>query len=303
MGRSTDSSHTHVIRLDFRLSFAYTPGMLVANGNPSFSASAALPPGPRLGPPSQLPSAHGLEVLLGLPAGAWTARRLYALTTRTPAYSALGVRCGDHLVVEPGQRERPGQLVATRGRSGLALRMIDDPTRTQREAELGVLPLFSGAELESVGGAARTVGTVLAILRPDDVGRLRVIQAGHHRRQRNQQPHPDAPPPKPVGSGPGSINRANLPLPERTADFDRVLDGWRRWAEGEADGLGPRTREKTQQLEHKLSTLVGCLHVTHNPRLAEALSVEAAQVVRRLRQSVLGPTRAQKVPNEAAVQH
>ncbi len=87
------------------------------------------PPGEELGPGQIRPASLGLstaelEARLGLAAGSWKRRHLYALRTTTTAFKDIGLKIGDFLIVEPGPRESPGHLVLRRTPQGLRLRLL-----------------------------------------------------------------------------------------------------------------------------------------------------------------------------------
>src|SRR5690349_17920849 len=77
-------------------------------------------------------SARRVERWLDLPPGAWQRRRLYALRIRTAAFSYLGLRNEDLVIVEPGGRDQPGSVVVTRGSAGSSLRRIAQPALIER---------------------------------------------------------------------------------------------------------------------------------------------------------------------------
>lgn len=225
-------------------------------------------PDPTLALPPVGLSARRAERWLDLPPGAWQKRRLYALKVGTESYDPLGVRRGDFVIVEPGARERPGQLVVTKTQAALSLRRI--PLANPRVEMPTALELPFGSSRSKY--ACRVVGTVLAILRPTGTGALKPVRLG----TRN--------PPRRSGS---LAQRARPQAPDtasndlRAARLRRLLETSEPVTSFGAGQSRPRD-DIRERWRSRLATLLVCQAHAHDPGVRSALLDEAANAARRV---------------------
>jgi len=206
-------------------------------------------------------SARRAEHWLDLPAGAWQKRRLYALRARTDAFRSVGVGIGDVVVVEPGAREQPGQIVLVRGPNGLALRRLANHPRGTMSSVLE-LPLRDRDERDF----HRVVGTVLAVLRPTGTGALRPARPSARR------PHAT------VGARAPSRTTA-MRAPNESGseieDLRRSLQRSRLRLDAACGHMDPHDFARASRLVAGLSALVDCLGHARSTGLRAALLAEA----------------------------
>lgn len=227
-------------------------------------------PAPTLAPTPVGLSARRAERWLGLPAGAWQKRRLYALKVRRETFETLGIRIGDFLIVEPGARERPGQMVVTKGRTSLSIRRIPLPTPSTQIPSVLELPLRHRA----AESPARIVGTVIGVIRPTGSGALKpVLNAARpslHRTRRGNSVRPCPGPP---------LARRDLHGDDATVAGLRRLLAESRPLRGSIDENGFGVQVETwERWRLRLSTLLSCQELARDPKVRAALLDEAANV-------------------------
>ncbi len=236
---------------------------------------------------------------MGLVEGAWERRRLYALRVRTGAFRKLGIRPGYLLVVEPGARERPGQVVLWRSRRAMGLRRITENAPVDDGSGILPLPFPSSANGTSQATAepadAKTVGTVVALLRATVSGGLRASNL-HRAAPARRQPARRSP--RIEGLSPAEIEA-------RRQSAAASLEIWRDW--GTAMEGRPRTAFKVtrrwRELETNLSTLIDCVGVSRDCRLAAALVAEAERVAARLMREIERAGRLERANSFGDGQH
>lgn len=253
--------------------------------DPRATAGHAEPdPAPTLAPAPEGLSARRVERWLDLPPGAWQRRRLFALRIRAEAFSYLGMRAGDLVIVEPGAREQPGQVVVTRSARGPSLRKIPHSVPMERR-----LPTVLELPLKERGFASdeRVVGTVIGLLRSTGTGALRPVPLGTALR-----PRPKSPRSRTIGE----TLAANRPArPVVPVVVDQLLETRRRWhdwlvRERTSPGLTatPAQLSRWERLDASLATLCDCLEHTHSAGLRAALAAEASAVVTAIRAEMGG---------------
>jgi hypothetical protein len=231
-------------------------------------------------------SARRVERWLDLPAGAWQRRRLYALRLRGDAFSYLGLRRDDFLIVEPGAREQPGSIAVTRGASGTSLRRIAQLAAAERR-----MPTVLELPLRERSSGERVIATVIGVLRSTGTGALRPVPAGGSRPATGRT----------LRSSRRSDTRAAVryrpaspsPQPAPAVSEQHLADVESRWKTWVADSrrshlATPAQLERWERLESSLATLCDCLRKTHSPSLRSALSTEAAAVVSTIHAEMRG---------------
>ena len=223
-------------------------------------------------------SARRVERWLDLPPGAWQRRRLYALRLAGQAFSHLGFRTGDLVVVEPGAKEQPESIVVTRSPHGPSLRRIPPSLHGERRLPTVLeLPLKE----RTLQKGEHVVGTVIGLLRATGTGALRPVplrssRPSHPRRQPAVTPSLLSAAPKPVAT-------VEVPLEE----LRQVESMWHRWvAEARTSDRihpTPAQTERWNRLDSSLLTLCECLARTHVPELRRALLGEAQALVQTIR--------------------
>jgi len=222
-------------------------------------------------------SARRVERWLDLPPGAWQRRRLYALRLKGCAFTALGLRPGDFLIVEPGGREQPGKLVVTRGTDGPSLKRVALPAASSRMPTVLELPLRERTSRSYV------VGAVLGVLRPTGTGALRPVG---QRRPRSDRKN----------AGLQSIAK---PAPDATVEESFSLNyllqmqaEWREWLrvarQLRCGFASAPNSDRWERLDASLATLCDCLVRTHSPALRTALAAEAQAVATAIRDEMRG---------------
>lgn len=232
-----------------------------------------------LSKPVQGLSARRMEELFQLPTGAWHQRHLYGLRLLVDGYADFGLKRGDLLLIEPGQRQPRGKLVVTRHLDGeVGLRRINEKpntapgetthhSRPQLDESLW-LPLKEAPAVSK----ERTIGVVISVARPTQNGVLRPL---FPRRRR-------VPSTTPLGTGPSQEGREQI---ENALDALRSHAAkWKIWVDAQATALGQDSKliQGWHRLESSLVTLIQCIEVAHSPRLAAALNREARCVVRTM---------------------
>ncbi len=201
-------------------------------------------------------SAYDVEHALSLPDGAWKRRRLYALRARSAGFKELGVMPGDYLIVEPGQRIRPFQLVVLKdkGRVSVSRAGTDALNRSVSVAAQQTAPLpFRSAEGDR---PARVVGTVVGLLRRGDDGSVRAVKMNRR----------------------GSGESGNA---ETIASVERKLGQWCAWVDSRVEeGVDDSTAlARWRGLSLQLATLLKCLKNSRSKRLFDALCSEIRGVL------------------------
>jgi hypothetical protein len=147
-------------------------------------AREARVPTPALTPVTHGLSARRVEHWLGLPEGAWQRRHLHALRVGGRSFTALGLRHGDLVVVEPGGHEQPGRIVVVRSARGITLKRIPLPEPFEyRMPTVLELPLREKPSQR----VERVVGAVIGLLRPTGTGALRPVSLLRSRRPQRDQ--------------------------------------------------------------------------------------------------------------------
>gem|GEM_PF-6820616 len=216
-------------------------------------------------------SARAVERALGLPSGAWQRRRLYALRARSRAFEDIGIRRGDSLIVEPGERLRPAQLVIVKESDRISVRLCDSLGSTAE-------PLAEQASLlPFMKIRTRVIGTVVGILRRDERAQLCAVPL---------------PVPRSGVSGDRRTRNRRRACAEvaRSAHVDgleRRLRNWDLWTEHHRDEL--RTVSESlpaccDDLQKSLATLLECMRNSRGHRLFRALSQEALRVCDEMEQ-------------------
>ncbi len=221
-------------------------------------------------------SARRVEEMFGLPLGAWRGRRLFALRVSSDRFSSLGIRTGDYLVVEPGAREREGQIVVRRSSTGITLHRVQTP---EIDESADSLPLPFPAQ--GPGRGTRTIGSLIGVARPTPSGSLQPL--GQPRSSVSQAPaFSRAPHRRQIQKEEDS---AGFLATERIEELRGQLQAWGAWIEQKSQQFSPasRTVEGWRRLETGLRTLIECLEATRNPRLKFALFREANVTVRMIR--------------------
>jgi hypothetical protein len=256
--------------------------MVGARANVSLRDRAGIDHAPTLASAPEGLSARRVERWLDLPAGAWQRRRLYALRLRGEAFAYLGLLKNDLVVVEPGAREQPGSIVATRGPSGSSLRRIAQWKPTAQR-----MPTVLELPLRERPSGARVIGTVIGVLRSTGTGALRPVAAGGTRpASRRRQGAARVSEARAAGSArsrPDAICESrNRPGPVSQDYLEEVQSSWLRWISAGRE-KEPSVRaaqlERWERLEASLSTLCDCLRRTHSSSLRAALQAEATAVV------------------------
>jgi len=241
-------------------------------GRGSSGVARSSQPSPILAPAPDGLSARRAERWLDLPAGAWQRRRLYALRARSDAFRFAGVMTGDIVVIEPGAREQPGQVVLLRSARGLSLQRIASEASPSAPPSVLELPL---RPRNSDG--TRIVGTVLAVLRPTGTGALRPVRAAT-RRARGE-----------VGErGPSRVSKRDT---MSAAEFDRlhrVLHRARAHLQSRCAGQDAVGLARQWRLLSGLAALIDCLRHAHSSTLQAALLAEAGATARSIETQVLG---------------
>jgi hypothetical protein len=243
-------------------------------------------PAPRAVQAARL-SAAAIERRLGLPPGAWSRRHLVALRVVGAGFSFLGLKPGDHLIVEPGARTSAGTLVVVRTGEELGVRRVlrdgnrrvlltpADPTELPFPAKLGrhavigtVLGTLSAGAQADASIGLQHIGSGAAMratrrVEPDESfrGRQSYAPSGRHRREYGRRTGP-------------------IPRPER---FRASLQAWRRWMEAAVFAAPSNPRASHwRALDARLQTLASCLHVTGPSPLQRALAREGEAVLRAM---------------------
>jgi hypothetical protein len=225
-------------------------------------------------------SARRVERWLDLPPGAWQRRRLYALRLAGQAYSHLGFRVGDLVVVEPGAKEQPGSIVVTRSPRGPSLRRIPPSMHGSDRRMPTVLELPLKERVLHRG--EHVVGTVIGLLRNTGTGALRPVPLASPRPNQKRRPAL-----RPVEDQPLP---AQSPVEVPLEQLRRIEGEWRRWVakarlaeEVEAPAV---ERDRWDRLDASLVTLCDCLTRTHVPEIRRALLEEAQGLVRSIRREM-----------------
>jgi hypothetical protein len=202
-------------------------------------------------------SSYDVEKALGLPTGAWKRRRLYALRARSATFRELGIQPGDYLIVEPGERIRPSQLVLVReqGRTTLARAGLGALERnlTLPRHQTAPLPFTS----QALSGVARVVGTVVGLLRRQEGGNVRAVSL--KKRPAADQKAADT---------------------DTVADLQARLGQWCAWVEAQSNrGVDAGTLARWRGLSLRLATLLKCMKTARSARFFDALSGEIGEVL------------------------
>ena len=240
------------------------------------------PASPTLAGSRERLSAARVERLLGLPAGAFKKRRLYALRLLSESLPLLGAVRGDHLIVEPGRRLEDGRMAVVRAGSALTVRRVArDPEGRLilAPADPELLPFPSAAGRQTVVGTV--IGTVSGQPRNS---RTRDERHGSiHGQSPVQKGLLRAPPARHLGWRSSRLaatgGREGPELARRRLLSN--LEMWRSWQGGTARRRSPN--RYCQRLENRLSTLLLCMEQTGSgdpSGLADALAHEADSVVR-----------------------
>jgi len=243
-----------------------------ATQSPHHATSDTSRPGPQLAPTPVALSARRAERWLDLPPGAWQKRRLFALRVAADRFESLGVRSGDFVIVEPGARERPGQLVVTRQTGTLSIKRLPTAIPAGRLPSVLELPFRRSPSKD----AARVVGTVLGVIRPTGTGALKPIRttsSGSHRKcgSTSLSETQDAQPHALDLTGNDSKAARLQRILEASQPVTRITEGSR------------VCRDFSERWRARLSTLLLCQARAHDPRIRAALLDEAASAARHLR--------------------
>lgn len=278
---------------DLRLSQATAPSPATGRPNKGIGEQAQV-----LSPPPSGLSARRVERWLDLPPGAWQRRRLYALRIRGSHFEELGLLDDDLVVVEPGGRQKPGSLVATRGPLGSSLKRAAAPVLVHdRMPTVLELPLRE----RTLGRGEHVIGTVIGVLRATGTGALKAVPfspAARPQRKRRRSPAAARRPSASSAAQPCSLDhlleirkvwRGWLAL-HREAESGRAVDKARIDSQSRPSGEpGSESRkERWQRLDSSLSTLCDCLLRTQSPALRAALAAEAGAVVSAIEAQMRG---------------
>ncbi len=227
-------------------------------------------------------STEEVEKALGLPSGAWRRRRLYALKARSSAFKDIGILQGDSMIVEPGARVRPTNLLVVRDGDDVTVRRYDSAfsLATPHQPRVARQPsLFPMATVRS-----GVVGTVVGILRRDAAGRLRTV-------------------PLPAGTTDNRPVRGTLRSKRAQAELDRIdrveslekqLGNWGGWVQRNDRTLGRMSDampEFCKGLGERMATLLECMRQTSGERLFRALLNEVQSVQSEMERVRRGVTR------------
>ncbi len=216
-------------------------------------------------------SAALVERVLGLPAGAFKKRRLYALRLLSESLPLLGAARGDHLIVEPGRRLEDGRMAVVRAGAALTVRRVTrDPAGRLllAPADPELLPF------PTPPGRQTVVGTVIGTVSSTD-GRLRLAAKGQREGPVRKGLARAQPARRSARRSPGPGEKPELARDRLLAN----LEMWRSWQARPAGG----SSRHYQRLESRLSTLLLCMEQTGSDApsgLAAALVREADSVVR-----------------------
>ncbi len=208
---------------------------------------------------------RAVEQALGLPSGAWQRRRLFALKTRSRAFEEIGIQKGDALIVEPGERLRPAQLVVVKEAGRISVRLCGSL------GGKGRVPLGQADLLPFMKVRTHVVGTVVGTLRRDERGQLYTVA--------RRVPRPRIP----RNLAPRVYERARLEA-ERIAQaqgFERRLRSWELWTEhhrAELDAVSESLAGCCKDFQKRLATLLECMRQARGDRLFCALRNEARTV-------------------------
>jgi len=238
-------------------------------------------------------SVAGIERRLGLPPGAWRRRHLVALRVVGKGFSEIGLRPGDHLIVEPGARTSAGSLVVVRAGEEIAIRRVvqDGAGRVLlTPADPSVLPFPAKRGRHAVmgtvlGALPATIVLAVATARPCARRREAVRRRGRDgadatsaggRGRRSAQ----------CGSRDRHRERGTRTDDQEVADAERfgvLLEAWRRWMEKAvlSKPSNPRAGH-WRALNARLRTLTSCLEVTGPSPLRRALAQEGETVLRAM---------------------
>jgi SOS-response transcriptional repressor LexA len=239
----SDSTHTPVGGVS-----GLKPRRTISEKLPQFRKVAAL-------------SATLAERELGLPAGAWNRRRLFALRVLSGDLTDCGFSKGDFLIIEPGAASVPGRLIVVRAEDALELRRV---ARDRRDEVETTAP--DGLPFPKRIRRNRIVGTVIGSL-----AKLPVR--------------------KPAGRSLPATNRAKsgpvvTVAPQlRAANADVLggnLDRWTVWSSGVKN---PALRRASDKLSSRLRVLSSCLEVASESQLYTALIGEVNKVLRAMKRT------------------
>jgi hypothetical protein len=206
-------------------------------------------------------SATLAERELGLPAGAWNRRRLFALRVLTNDFAECGFSKGDFLIIEPGAASVPGRLVVVRAEDALELHRV---TRDRRGDIETTDP--DGLPFPKHIRRSRIVGTV--------IGSLEKL-----------------PTPKTDGR---RLPRANRAASEesvtvapqlRAANVDVLNGNLARWTVWSSGVKAPAIQRSADRLGKRLRVLASCLEVATESHLYSALVGEVNKVLRAMKRT------------------
>jgi hypothetical protein len=206
-------------------------------------------------------SATLAERELGLPAGAWNRRRLFALRVLTSDFAECGFSKGDFLIIEPGAAAVPGRLVVVRAEDALELHRV---TRDRRGDIETTAP--NGLPFPKHIRRSRIVGTV--------IGSLEKLPA-----------------PKTTGRSLPGANRTKSEdivtvAPQlRAANVDVLNGNLARWTAWSSGVKAPAISRSADRLGKRLRVLASCLEVASESHLYSALIGEVNKVVRAMKRT------------------
>ena len=205
-----------------------------------------------------------VERALGLPAGAWQSRRLFALRVRTDDFAASDIPRGSFLVIEPGAAAVPQRLIVVRTEETLELRRV---ARERRGAIETTDP--HGLPFPTLIPRGRIVGTVIGTL---------AAATGKRALKRGDDE---------VLHGAAARQAATMAsqiAPQlRAANADALgvnLDRWAVWSSGIRN---PGLARAAERLGGRLRVLASCLKVASEAHLYEALVSEINKVLQAMR--------------------
>lgn len=202
-----------------------------------------------------------VERELGLPAGAWNRRRLFALRVLTSDFAECGFSKGDFLIIEPGAAAVPGRLVVVRAEDALELHRV---TRDRRGDIETTDP--DGLPFPKHIRRSRIVGTVIGSLEKLPAAATSKKRLPGANRTKAQESVPVAP----------QLRAANVDV------LNGNLARWTVWSSGVK---APAIRRSADRLGKRLSVLASCLEVATESHLYSALVGEVNKVLRAMKRT------------------